>query len=161
MKFTQGNLLDARVEALVNTVNTVGVMGKGIALMFKERFPENFQAYAAACAAGKVRVGEMFVTAGVELDGPRWIINFPTKQHWRHPSKLEWVQNGLVALKAVIREKQIQSIAIPPLGCGNGGLDWAVVRPLIEATLNDLSGVEVLIFEPAEKYHLQPTAIAK
>ena len=116
---------------------------------------------AAACAAGKVRVGEMFVTAGVELDGPRWIINFPTKQHWRHPSKLEWVQNGLVALKAVIREKQIQSIAIPPLGCGNGGLDWGVVRPLIEATLNDLSGVEVLIFEPVEKYHLQTAVIAK
>ena len=158
MKLTQGNLLDARVEALVNTVNTVGVMGKGIALMFKERFPENYKAYATACAAGTVRVGEMFVTAGVELDGPRWIINFPTKQHWRHPSRLEWVRDGLVALKAVIREKQIQSLAIPPLGCGNGGLVWAEVRPLIETTLNDLSGVEVMIFEPVEKYHLQKQA---
>jgi O-acetyl-ADP-ribose deacetylase (regulator of RNase III) len=151
MKFTQGNLLDARVEALVNTVNTVGVMGKGIALMFKERFPENYQAYAAACRAGEVQVGRMFVTAGVELDGPRWIINFPTKQHWRQPSRLEWVRDGLVALKAVICEKQIQSIAIPPLGCGNGGLAWAMVRPLIETTLNDLPGVEAMIFEPMEQ----------
>lgn len=161
MKFTRGNLLDAPVDALVNTVNTVGVMGKGIALMFKDRFPENYKAYAAACAEGTVRVGEMFVTAGVELDGPRWIINFPTKQHWRYPSKIEWVRDGLLALKAVIREKQIQSIAIPPLGCGNGGLAWAVVRSLIETTLNDLSDVEVIIFEPMEKYHLQRTGVSK
>ena len=150
MRFTQGNLLEARVDAVVNTVNTVGVMGKGIALMFKERFPENYKAYAAACKAEAVRVGQMFVTASVELEGPRWIINFPTKQQWYQPTRLEWVRSGLVALKNVIREKQIKSIALPPLGCGNGGLDWAVVRPLIEATLNDLSGVEVLIFEPAE-----------
>src|SRR5207302_11496101 len=85
MTFTQGNLLEARVDAVVNTVNTVGVMGKGIALMFKEHFPENFKAYAAACKAGNVRVGEMFVTAGAELEGPRWIINFPTKQQWFQP----------------------------------------------------------------------------
>ncbi len=152
MNFTQGNLLDARVEAVVNTVNTVGVMGKGIALMFREKYPENFRAYETACKAGEVKVGKMFVTAGAELDGPRWIINFPTKMNWRHPAKLEWVRTGLEALKEVIREKQIKSIAIPPLGCGNGGLDWTVVRPMIETALDDLPGVEVIVFEPTAKY---------
>ncbi len=152
MNFTQGNLLDARVDAVVNTVNTVGVMGKGIALMFKEKYPENFAAYALACEANEVQVGKMFVTAGVELGGPRWIINFPTKKHWRQPTKLEWVQDGLVDLKAVIREKQIKSIAIPPLGCGNGGLDWAVVRPIIEQALGDLPGVDIIVYEPTAKY---------
>jgi O-acetyl-ADP-ribose deacetylase (regulator of RNase III) len=152
MRFTQGNLLEADVEAVVNTVNTVGVMGKGIALMFKERFPENYEAYAAACKAGKVRIGEMFVTPGVELEGPRWIINFPTKKHWRQPTKLDWVRDGLAALKDVIREKEIKSVAIPPLGCGNGGLDWAGVRPMIESALRDLDGVELIVYEPAAKY---------
>jgi O-acetyl-ADP-ribose deacetylase (regulator of RNase III) len=152
MRFTQGNLLDARVDAMVNTVNTVGVMGKGIALMFKERFPENYKAYAAACKAEAVRVGEMFVTASVELEGPRWIINFPTKQQWYQPTRLEWVRSGLVALKTVIREKQIKSIALPPLGCGNGGLDWAVVRPIIESALAELQDVEVVVYEPTAKY---------
>lgn len=152
MRFTEGNLLDAGTEAIVNTVNTVGVMGKGIALMFREKYPENFKAYEAACKAGEVQVGQMFVTAGVELNGPRWIINFPTKKHWIHPTKLEWVRDGLVALKAVIREKKIKSIALPPLGCGNGGLDWAVVRPLIESALGDLQDVEVIVYEPTAKY---------
>ena len=152
MRFTQGNLLEAKVEAVVNTVNTVGVMGKGIALMFKERFPENYDAYAEACKAGEVEIGKMFVTAGVELDGPRWIINFPTKKHWRQPTKLEWVRSGLVALKETIREKQIHSIALPPLGCGNGGLDWKVVRPMIEIALGDLEDVELIVYEPTAKY---------
>jgi len=152
MNFTQGNLLDARVDAVVNTVNTVGVMGKGIALMFKERFPENFKAYEAACRAKEVKIGQMLVTAGVELGGPRWIINFPTKKEWRHPTKLEWVQAGLLAMKETIRTKGIRSIAIPPLGCGNGGLDWAVVRPLIEEALGNLPDVEVIVYEPTAKY---------
>ena len=152
MRYTRGNLLEARVEAVVNTVNTVGVMGKGIALMFKERFPENFKAYEAACKAGEVEVGKMFVTPGVELDGPRWIINFPTKKQWRNPTKLEWVRSGLTALKDVIREKHIKSVALPPLGCGNGGLDWEVVRPIVEDALRDLEGVEVVVYEPTAKY---------
>ncbi len=152
MRFTKGNLLDADVEAVVNTVNTVGVMGKGIALMFKERFPKNYEAYAAACKAGEVQVGRMFVSSVDELDGPRWVINFPTKEQWRPPTKLEWVREGLVALKDVIREKQIRSIAIPPLGCGNGGLDWEVVRPLIEETLGDLEDVEIVVYEPTTQY---------
>jgi O-acetyl-ADP-ribose deacetylase (regulator of RNase III) len=152
IRFTQGNLLEARVDALVNTVNTVGVMGKGIALMFKERFAPNFAAYEAASKAGEVQVGRMFVQPSMELDGPQWIINFPTKKHWRQPSKLEWIESGLFDLKRVIREKGIRSVALPPLGCGNGGLEWAEVRPKIEAALGNLPDVEVIVFEPTAKY---------
>jgi O-acetyl-ADP-ribose deacetylase (regulator of RNase III) len=152
IRFTQGNLLEAPVEAVVNTVNTVGVMGKGIALMFKERFPENNKAYEAACKTGQVKVGSMFITPGVELGGLRWIINFPTKQNWRNPSRLEWVETGLLDLKEEIVKKGIRSLAIPPLGCGNGGLEWSVVKPMIEDALGNLPGVEVVVFEPTAKY---------
>jgi len=152
ISYTQGNLLEADVDALVNTVNTVGVMGKGIALMFKENFPLNLKAYEAACKAGDVRVGKMFVTERRELLGPKWIINFPTKQHWRNPSKLEWIDEGLDDLKRVIREHKIRSIALPPLGSGNGGLDWAVVRKLIAEKLSDLGDVEVVVYEPTAAY---------
>ena len=149
--FTQGNLLEARVEVLVNTVNTVGVMGKGIALMFKERFAENFRLYATACKAGKVQTGRMFVTPVHELDGPRWIVNFPTKQHWRSPSRLEWIVDGLQDLRRFLMEHQIHSIAIPPLGAGNGGLEWTAVREQIELALGDIA-TEVLVFEPTRQY---------
>src|SRR5271166_6058753 len=132
MRFLQGNLLDAPTEALVNTVNTVGVMGKGIALMFKEAFSENFKAYETACKRGEVRLGHMFVTEGKQLIGPKWIINFPTKKDWKHPSRIEWIEEGLLDLKRVILEKKIRSIALPPLGSGNGKLDWMDVRPRIE-----------------------------
>lgn len=152
IKFTEGNLLNAHVEALVNTVNTVGVMGKGIALMFRERFPHNYKLYAAACKANQVRVGTMFVTETGELQGPRWIVNFPTKQHWRSPSRLEWVVEGLQDLRRFLLEHGVRSVAIPPLGAGNGGLDWAQVRPEIEKALADLPGVEVLVYEPAARY---------
>jgi len=149
--FTQGNLLQARVEALVNTVNTVGVMGKGIALMFKERFSENFRRYAAACKAGEVRTGKMFVTEVNEFDSPRWIVNFPTKQHWRSGSKIEWIITGLQDLRRFLIENQVKSIAIPPLGAGHGGLDWADVRPRIEQALASLD-TEILVFEPIRQY---------
>ncbi len=152
ISYVQGNLLDARADALVNTVNTVGVMGKGIALMFKERFDRNFRLYAAACNAKKVKVGEMFVTETGELDGPRWIINFPTKDHWKGNSRLEWVEAGLEDLKRVLRERKIRSVAIPPLGAGNGGLDWATVKASIHAALADLDGVEVIVYEPTNQY---------
>jgi len=160
--FTQGNLLDARVEALVNTVNTVGVMGKGIALMFKERFEDNFRRYAAACKANEVQTGKMFVTPVHELDGPRWIINFPTKQHWRAPSRMDWIVEGLQDLRRFLIDQHVQSIAIPPLGAGNGGLDWAEVRPHIEAALADLA-IDILIFEPTQKYQnvAKPTGVQK
>lgn len=149
--FTQGNLLEVRAEALVNTVNTVGVMGKGIALMFKERFAENFRLYAAACKAKEVKTGKMFVTAVHELDGPRWIINFPTKQHWRAPSRMEWVVEGLQDLRRLLIELQVKSIAIPPLGAGNGGLEWDEVREQIEQALGDLD-IDTLVFEPTKQY---------
>ena len=152
LRFTKGNLLDARVDAVVNTVNTVGIMGKGIALMFKERFPENYKAYAIACKTGQVRIGAMFVTFSTELCEPRWIINFPTKQHWRHKTKWEWVRDGLVDLKQVILEHRITSVAIPPLGCGNGGLEWSMVRSLIEQALGDLSNIDIIIYEPTATY---------
>lgn len=121
-------------------------------MVFKERFPENFAAYAAACKAGDVRVGEVFVTRVSELSGPGWIINFPTKQHWRQPTKPEWIRDGLDSLVNVIREKGIRSVALPPLGCGNGGLDWIDVRPVIEDTLSGLDGVEVIVYQPTAKY---------
>lgn len=153
LHYTQGNLLHAETEAVVNTVNTVGVMGKGIALAFKEAYPENFRDYEAACKIGGVQIGRMLVTENRSLHGPRWIINFPTKKHWRHPSKLEWVRDGLTDLRRMIQELGIRSIALPPLGCGQGGLEWKDVRSLIEQTLGDLSEVEVVAYEPTSKYH--------
>ena len=150
--YTTGNLLEAPAEALVNTVNTVGVMGKGIALMFRDRFDKNMQEYAQACKAKQVVTGKMFVTETGELMGPRWVVNFPTKQHWRARSKMGWITDGLVDLRRFIVENKVQSIAIPPLGAGNGGLDWAEVKPQIERVLGDLDGVEVLVYEPTAKY---------
>lgn len=150
--FVTGNLLEAQVEALVNTVNTVGVMGKGIALMFKESYPDNTKAYEAACKAGSIHVGQMMTTRREDLVGPKWIINFPTKRHWRQPSKLEWIVEGLVDLKHVITDLGIQSIALPPLGSGNGGLDWLSVRERIVEALSELDDVNILVFEPTGKY---------
>ena len=152
ISFAEGNLLDADVEALVNTVNTVGVMGKGIALMFKEAFPGNFKKYEAACKRKEVEVGRMFVTATGALMGPKWIINFPTKIHWRQRTKMEWVTEGLKDFRRVIETKGIRSVAVPPLGCGNGGLDWQAVRPAIEAALGSMPGVEVIVYEPTAAY---------
>ena len=152
MKFLQGNLFDAPTEALVNTVNTVGVMGKGIALMFKEAFPDNFRAYGEAVKREEVRIGHVFVTENHALDGPQWLINFPTKKHWRQPSRLEWIVTGLEDLRRVVEEKGIHSIALPPLGCGNGGLDWSDIRPVIERELGQLHDVDVWVFEPTPKY---------
>lgn len=150
--YTRGNLLEAPVEALVNTVNTVGVMGKGIALMFKESFPENYRQYRAACDAGEVKLGKVFVTERRELMGPSWIINFPTKKHWRGNSRLEWIADGLDDLQRVITEYNIHSIAIPPLGTGNGGLEWGDVRALMEDKLFILSNTKVLVYEPTGQY---------
>jgi len=152
IKYTKGNLLEADVDAFVNSVNTVGVMGKGIALMFKEAFPENFKAYAQACKSGVVTTGSMFVTEQTDLMGPRWIINFPTKQHWRADSKQEWIAEGLQDLYRIILDKNIKSIAIPPLGSGNGGLNWATVKSMIENTLGALSDVSIVVYEPTAQY---------
>ena len=150
--FTQGNLLEADAEAVVNAVNTVGIMGKGIALRFKEQFPDNFDAYARACRTGAVEIGKMFVTENSEFFGPRWIINFPTKTHWRVKTKIEWIEEGLKDLVRTIREKNIRSIAIPPLGCGNGGLDWCEVRPVIVSAFEEIEDFNVIVYEPTLEY---------
>lgn len=145
----QGNLLQAPVEALVNTVNTEGVMGKGIALQFRQAFPDMFRAYERACKADQVELGKMDVhDLGGIGGGPRWIINFPTKGHWRARSRKADVAAGLQDLVRVIESLNIRSIALPPLGCGHGGLEWSEVRPLIEAALDPLPGVRVLVFAP-------------
>ncbi len=148
IEFTKGNLLEADVEALVNTVNTVGVMGKGIALQFRQAFPENYEAYKKACKCGEVKIGKMFVVATGRLTNPRYIINFPTKRHWRSKSRIEDIQKGLEDLVRLVKKKNIRSIAIPPLGCGFGGLRWEDVRPLIVKAFESLPDVRVLIYEP-------------
>lgn len=149
IKLVTGDLLAADVEALVNAVNTVGVMGKGLALQFKKAFPANFKAYAAACKRGDVEIGKMFVFDAGSAATPRFIINFPTKKHWRAPSTLAYVEQGLDDLVDVVRERKIRSVAIPPLGCGLGGLDWQAVRPRIQKKLIVLADVDVLLFEPS------------
>jgi len=152
INYTKGDLLAADTQALVNTVNTVGVMGKGIALHFKEMFPQNYAEYAAACRRKEVRPGKMFVVKDSSTTlGDRIIVNFPTKEHWRNPSRYEWIEAGLNDLVRVISEYHITSIAIPPLGCGNGGLDWNIVRPMIEQTLSGLEGVRVQVYEPSSE----------
>ncbi|MBS7565904.1 macro domain-containing protein [Mucilaginibacter sp. Bleaf8] len=147
--YTKGDLLDAQVDALVNAVNTVGVMGKGIALQFKNRFPENFKAYKDAVSNGILVTGKVQVVPVNSSTGVKYIVNFPTKQHWRNPSKLIWVEEGLTDLVTQIKVYDIQSIAIPPLGCGNGGLDWGTVKPLIENALAGLN-INVVIYEPLQ-----------
>jgi O-acetyl-ADP-ribose deacetylase (regulator of RNase III) len=147
----KGNLLNAPVEALVNTVNTEGVMGKGIALQFKQAYPQMFRAYQNACEMGSVKLGKVHVyDMGGLVGGPRWIINFPTKGHWRSRSRIVDIEAGLQDLVDTIKRLNIHSIAIPPLGCGHGGLDWADIRPLIESKLSVLPDVKILIFAPGE-----------
>ena len=149
-KITQGDLLrQDDVDAIVNTVNCVGVMGKGIALQFKNKWPENNRAYEIACKQKKVRPGLMFVFDSGGLVKPNFIINFPTKDHWRSKSRIEFIRDGLVDLVKQVKQLGIRSIAIPPLGCGNGGLDWDEVRPLIEQAFIELPDVEARLFEPA------------
>ena len=136
------------VQALVNPVNCVGVMGKGLALQFKRAWPNNFNAYALACARGEVRPGRVFVFELAREGAPRWIINFPTKRHWRDPSRMADIDEGLEDLVMQIRQRGIGSVAIPPLGCGLGGLRWVDVRPKIVAAMRKLDQVQALVFEP-------------
>lgn len=148
IKFMTGDIMSADVEALVNTVNCVGIMGRGIALQFKNRFPANFKAYKAACTREEVQPGKMFVFETRTLTNPKYIVNFPTKRHWRGKSRMEDIDSGLKALVEEIRKRGIRSIAIPPLGSGLGGLNWADVRPRIEKALDGISNLEVVVFEP-------------
>jgi O-acetyl-ADP-ribose deacetylase (regulator of RNase III) len=150
MKYTVGNLLESNTLALVNTVNTVGVMGKGIALQFKEQFPTNFKIYAKACKNGEIQIGKMLVVKENTFNGERLIINFPTKTDWYKKSQYNYIEEGLKDLVKVINNYSIHSIAIPPLGCGNGGLKWDKVKALMDKYLGNLPNVEVLIYEPNE-----------
>jgi len=149
IEYKQGDLLAENTEALVNTVNCVGVMGRGIALQFKKQFPDNYMFYEIACKRNEVVPGKMLAYETNGLINPRYIINFPTKRHWRGASRLEDIDAGLVDLVNVILSRGITSIAIPPLGCGLGGLDWKAVKPRIESALARLSNVNITIFEPS------------
>ena len=150
IRFKTGDILAEDAEALVNTVNCVGVMGRGIALQFKKAFPDNFRAYADACKRDEVRPGRMFVFETGQLANPRCIINFPTKRHWRGSSRIEDVEAGLQDLVTVINERGIRSIAVPPLGSGLGGLEWSDVRPRIEGALGGFDHLDVIVFEPGD-----------
>jgi O-acetyl-ADP-ribose deacetylase (regulator of RNase III) len=149
IKIYRGDILHADGEALVNTVNCVGIMGRGIALQFRKAFPENYTRYKAACDRKQLQPGKMLVFDLNRLENPRFIINFPTKRHWRGKSKIEDIESGLKALINEIKSRGIKSIAIPPLGCGLGGLDWADVRPRIEKAFEEIPEVSVLLYEPA------------
>jgi O-acetyl-ADP-ribose deacetylase (regulator of RNase III) len=148
-----GNLLLAQVDALVNTVNTVGVAGKGIALQFRQAFPDNYRMYERAAKRGEVEPGRMFVTPTGHIQPPHYIINFPTKRHWRGASRLQDIEAGLQDLVRVIAKYKIASIAVPPLGCGNGGLNWEDVRPLILRYMEPLDTVDVLLYAPVVHRH--------
>jgi O-acetyl-ADP-ribose deacetylase (regulator of RNase III) len=148
IEYTAGDILKADAEAIVNTVNCVGIMGRGIALQFKKAYPANFRAYALACEKGEVQPGKMFVYDTGTFTSPRYIINFPTKRHWKGKSRIEDVDSGLAALAREVSERGIKSVAIPPLGAGLGGLDWNDVRSRIEAALLDQPNLDVLIYEP-------------
>jgi O-acetyl-ADP-ribose deacetylase (regulator of RNase III) len=150
MEFTRGNILCADVDAMVNAVNCVGVMGRGLAAQFKRAYPANFTSYELACKRGEVIPGKMHVFATGQLTNPRYIVNFPTKRHWRDNSRIEDIEAGLTALVSEVKARGIRSIAIPPLGCGLGGLDWNDVRPLIEQACARMPDVRMRVFEPGE-----------
>ena len=149
IEITRGDILTANAEALVNTVNCVGVMGRGIALQFRKAFPENFKVYESACEREEVRPGRMLIFETGLLTGPRYVINFPTKRHWKGKSQMTDIEAGLPVLIDEIKKRGIRSVAVPPLGCGLGGLDWSQVRPKIIQAFQSLPDVKVLLFEPA------------
>lgn len=144
----RGDILKAKADALVNTVNCVGVMGRGIALQFKKAFPEVFKVYESACKRGEIQPGTVLTCDLNRLDPPHYVINVPTKKHWRSKSKLEYVEAGLDALVDEVQRLGLKSIAIPPLGSGLGGLDWNEVRPRIERAFEALPEVQVYLYEP-------------
>ncbi len=148
--YVKGNLLESDAEALVNTVNTVGVMGKGIALQFKEAYPENYRVYNNACRKKELHIGSVLLVEDSNLaSGSKIIVNFPTKTHWKLPSEYSYIELGLQSLRREIVSRQIKSIAIPPLGSHNGGLDWLRVKQMVETTLGDLD-CDIYLYEPSE-----------
>lgn len=161
IKYVTGNILDSDSEALINTVNTDGIMGKGIALQFKKAFPANFKLYQKACKDKIVDIGKLLITKDSSLaSGTKFIINFPTKKSWRKPSEYSFIESGLDDLLRVTQLNNIKSIAIPPLGAGNGGLEWEKVKNIIERKLSS-SNMNILIYEPNSviKEHLKTERI--
>ena len=150
IEFRAGDILRTDAEALVNTVNCVGIMGRGVALQFKNAFPENYKVYKAACARQEVKPGRMFVFETGYLGNPKYIINFSTKRHWKGKSRIEDIESGLRAFVDVVRERGIRSVAMPPLGSGLGGLHWPDVRSRIEEALRSLPNVSFTVFEPRD-----------
>src|SRR6056297_1268556 len=162
IEYKRGDMFEEPTEAIVNTVNCVGVMGKGVALEFKRRWPRNFHAYKKLCDEKRLKPGMVFVFDNhdiLEQGKHRYLINFPTKLHWRSRSKIEYVRDGLEDFVQQVRDLGITSVALPPLGCGNGGLDWSEVRPLIEERLAELPEVKFVVFEP-EPGELTPEQVA-
>ena len=151
IEYKRGDILSEDVEAIVNTVNCVGVMGRGLALQYKNKFPENFKVYAKACKQEEVIPGKMFITQTEQLTNPKYIINFPTKRHWKGKSKIEDIDDGLTDLINAIKKYNIKSIAIPPLGSGLGGLDWDMVKNKIENKLDNISDVNIVVYQPLEE----------
>lgn len=151
VKYKQGNILSEDVEAIVNTVNCVGVMGRGLALQYKNKFPDNFKIYANACKSDEVLPGKMFVTQTGQLTNPKYIINFPTKRHWKGKSKIEDIEDGLIDLVDTIEKYDIKSIAIPPLGSGLGGLDWSIVKSKIQDTFYDMKDISIVVYQPLKE----------
>lgn len=149
IEFRKGNLFESDAEALVNTVNCVGVMGKGIALQFKQAFPDNFKEYKKVCRKNELQPGKMLVYKNNSLINPKYIVNFPTKKHWREKSKIEYIQDGLASLVEEIKSLDIKSIAVPPLGCGYGGLKWEEVQPLMKKAFSQIPTVHVIIYTPS------------
>ncbi|MDI1287056.1 MAG: macro domain-containing protein [Reyranella sp.] len=160
IEFKTGDILGEDAEALVNTVNCVGIMGRGIALQFKNAFPMNFKACEAACNRGEVQPGHMFVFETGGLTNPKWVVNFPTKRHWRGKSRMEDIEAGLKALVREIETRRIGSIAIPPLGSGLGGLDWSDVRRRIVKALGDLETTRVIVYEPNGRQEKRPMTVS-
>lgn len=149
INYLVGNLFESKAEALVNTVNTQGVMGKGIALQFKKSYPSNYKIYRDQCKKGQFDVGQLIITHDQNLEsGEKIIINFPTKTNWRLPSEYSYIERGLDALVEYINEHKIKSIAIPPLGSGNGGLQWGTVKLMIDEKLKHLTDCDVYVYEP-------------
>ncbi len=150
INYKTGDLLNEQTDAIVNTVNCVGIMGKGIALQFKKRWPENFSLYELACKRNEVVPGKMFIFTTGTFSNPKFIINFPTKRHWKGKSRIEDIKSGLVDLVQIIKKLEIKSISLPPLGCGLGGLEWDEVKPIIENAFSSVPEVECVVYLPKE-----------
>ena len=148
MNYKKGNILESNTEVIINPVNTVGVMGKGLALQFKQKFPANYKIYKEACKNKTIDIGKSLLVDESNLERKKFIINFPTKKHWNNPSKIEYIEEGLKDLVRIIENNNFESMAIPALGCGLGGLEWENVKLLFEKYLRNLEGIEIVIFEP-------------